>query len=227
MECESIHDIETRFTAITNELKCFGELVSLSKQVRKILRVLPKSWESKIDAITESKNLRTLTMDVRIRILQTHELNKQHDMAKWEGKKDKTLALQTFHSDDKVNGIDMAYLTRRFNKIIWKNPSFSRKGNAGRSQGIAELYHQCGKPGHYVRECPYGKAEGSKFVKDRRKDQVSQKFRMKVATDRIVMKALGYGETAAVTLMMKNSLRTHPCLLWNMMMKSLKACLHS
>lgn len=76
LEGKSIHDMETRFSAITNELKCMGEPVTQSKQVRKILRVLPKSWESKVDAITESKNLKTLTMDVLIAILQTHELNK-------------------------------------------------------------------------------------------------------------------------------------------------------
>lgn len=43
MEGESIHDMQTRFSAITNELKCLGEPISQSKQVRNILRVLTKS----------------------------------------------------------------------------------------------------------------------------------------------------------------------------------------
>ena len=42
-EGESIHDMQTRFSSITNELRCLGEPIPTSKQVRKILRVLPKS----------------------------------------------------------------------------------------------------------------------------------------------------------------------------------------
>lgn len=94
-EGETIQDLETRFLAITNELKYLGEPINQSKHVRKILRVLPKSWESKVDSITESKDLKTLKIDVLIGILRTHELNKKHDTAKREGKKDKTLVLKT------------------------------------------------------------------------------------------------------------------------------------
>lgn len=127
MEGESIHDMQTKFSAITNELKCLGEPISQSKQVRKIFRVLPNYWERKVDAITESKNLKTLIVDVLIGIPQTYELNKQYDTAKREGKKDKTLALKIDHSDEDIDGVNMAYLTKRFKKIIRKIHDFKKK----------------------------------------------------------------------------------------------------
>lgn len=51
------------FTLITNELKYLVEPISTSKQVRKVHRVLPNSRKSKVDTITEAKDLKTLTMD--------------------------------------------------------------------------------------------------------------------------------------------------------------------
>lgn len=54
-ERESIQEIHTRFTSITNELHCLGEVIPLYKKVRKFLGVLPKPWESKVDTITEAK----------------------------------------------------------------------------------------------------------------------------------------------------------------------------
>jgi len=39
-EAETIHEMNTRFTSITNELRCLGEPIQPSKQVRKILKVL-------------------------------------------------------------------------------------------------------------------------------------------------------------------------------------------
>nr|XP_033515022.1 uncharacterized protein LOC117279578 [Nicotiana tomentosiformis] len=54
---ESIQDMHTRFTPIINELHSLGEIIPRNKFVRKILSVLPSSWESKVNAITEAKDL--------------------------------------------------------------------------------------------------------------------------------------------------------------------------
>ncbi|XP_047267107.1 uncharacterized protein LOC124897776 [Capsicum annuum] len=76
-EEETIQEIHIRFTSITNELHCLGEVMILYKQVRKILDVLPKSWERKVYAMIEPRNIKTLTMDELIGNLKTHELKKQ------------------------------------------------------------------------------------------------------------------------------------------------------
>ncbi|XP_075083387.1 uncharacterized protein LOC142167129 [Nicotiana tabacum] len=60
---ESIQDMHTRFTSIINELHSLGETIPRNKLVRKILSVLPSSWESKVNAITEAKDLQILTID--------------------------------------------------------------------------------------------------------------------------------------------------------------------
>ncbi|XP_049406335.1 uncharacterized protein LOC125870004 [Solanum stenotomum] len=87
----TIHDMHTRFSSITNELRCLGEPIYPSKQVRKILRILPKSWASKVDAITKAKDLKVLMMDA---LKVTHEMNRNQDTSKKEVKKDKSLALK-------------------------------------------------------------------------------------------------------------------------------------
>jgi len=43
---ETIMDIYTRFTHITNELKSLGKTFSTEELVRKILRFLPRTWEA-------------------------------------------------------------------------------------------------------------------------------------------------------------------------------------
>ena len=85
---ETIHDMFTKLSSITNELRSLGEPISMTKQVRKVLRILPKSWQSKVDAITEAKDLKVLTMDALIGNLKTHKMNRNYDLSKKEAKKD-------------------------------------------------------------------------------------------------------------------------------------------
>ena len=66
----------------------------MSKQVRKVVRILSKSWESKVDAITEAKDLKVLTMDVLIGNLKTREMNRNYESSKKEAKKEKSLMLK-------------------------------------------------------------------------------------------------------------------------------------
>ena len=45
---ETIHEMHTRFNAIINEIYSLGEIIHNGKAVRKLLSVLPESWESKV-----------------------------------------------------------------------------------------------------------------------------------------------------------------------------------
>ena len=47
-------------------------------------------------------------------------------------KKDKPLALKATQSDDGEEEEDMAYLTRRFHKIVRKHGGFMKKGSTSR-----------------------------------------------------------------------------------------------
>ncbi|XP_070025768.1 uncharacterized protein [Nicotiana sylvestris] len=77
-EGETIQEMYTRFTILTNEPKSLGRIILEEDKVEKILtRVLPVSWESKISAIQKSKNITTLKLDELIGNLTTYELRRQ------------------------------------------------------------------------------------------------------------------------------------------------------
>ncbi|XP_070002780.1 uncharacterized protein [Nicotiana sylvestris] len=69
---ESVQDMHTRFTSIINELHSLGELIPRNKLVRKILSILPNSWEIKVNVITKEKDLQELTIDELVRNLKTY-----------------------------------------------------------------------------------------------------------------------------------------------------------
>ncbi|XP_075076493.1 uncharacterized protein LOC142163139 [Nicotiana tabacum] len=88
---ESIQDMHTRFTSIINKLHSLGEVIPKNKLVRKILSILPSSWESKVNTITKAKDLQELTIHELVGNLKTYEMKRKIG-------KDR----------------DMAYLTKRF-----------------------------------------------------------------------------------------------------------------
>ncbi|XP_075101792.1 uncharacterized protein LOC142177221 [Nicotiana tabacum] len=68
---ESMQDMHTSFTSIINELHSLGETIPRNKLVKKILSILPSSCKSKVSAITETKDLQTLTIDELVGNLKT------------------------------------------------------------------------------------------------------------------------------------------------------------
>ncbi|XP_070015919.1 uncharacterized protein [Nicotiana sylvestris] len=55
---ESIQDMHTRFTSIIKELHSLGEFIPMNKIVRKILSILPSSWESKVMLLLKQRTCR-------------------------------------------------------------------------------------------------------------------------------------------------------------------------
>ncbi|XP_075099433.1 uncharacterized protein LOC142176210 [Nicotiana tabacum] len=68
---ESVQEMHTWFTSIINELHSLGKTIPKNKLVRKILSGLPSSWESKVNAITEAKDVHELTIDELVSNLKT------------------------------------------------------------------------------------------------------------------------------------------------------------
>ncbi|XP_059283662.1 uncharacterized protein LOC132037205 [Lycium ferocissimum] len=61
----------------------------------------------------------------------------------------------------------MTYLTRRFHKIIKKNGGFTKTGSSRRNfRGNDNCCHKCGKPGHFMKDCPQNKRFKRKEVTD-------------------------------------------------------------
>ncbi|XP_070038599.1 uncharacterized protein [Nicotiana tomentosiformis] len=151
---ELIQDMHTHFTFIINELYSLGETIPRNKLVRKILSVLPSSWESKVNAITEAKDLQTLTVDELVGNLKTYEMKKKKkkDNERREPKREKNLVLKTNNNDLSGEDGDMAYLTRRFQKMVRKNGGIPKRENSSKPK-YYDLCHKYGKPGHFIKEC--------------------------------------------------------------------------
>ena len=71
---ESISDMFSRLTILTNGLKSLGKSYSEYEIVRKILKSLTSAWHTKATVIEESRNLSSITMDELIGSLMTYEL---------------------------------------------------------------------------------------------------------------------------------------------------------
>ncbi|XP_015060475.1 uncharacterized protein LOC107006436 [Solanum pennellii] len=202
-EGETIHDMFTKLSSITNELRSLGEPISMTKQVRKVLRILPKSWESKVDAITEAKDLKVLTMDALIGNLKTHEMNRNYDLSKKEAKKDKSLMLKYKSDEDSSDDDDMAYLISRFQKIVRRNKIYKKGTNGTRNAAQGDTCYKCGKSGHFIRECPLLKNENKEHQKHRgdkenRRDLVPGNRDRKAAADMVVKRALAaWGDSSS------------------------------
>jgi len=60
---ETVMEMFTHFTHITNELKSLGQSFTTEELARIILRFLPQSWEAKLMAIQEAKNMNKISLD--------------------------------------------------------------------------------------------------------------------------------------------------------------------
>ncbi|XP_070009605.1 COP1-interactive protein 1-like [Nicotiana sylvestris] len=125
---ESIQDMHTRFTSIINELHSLGDVIPRNKLVRKILSVLPGSWKSKVNVITDAKDLQTLTMDELIGNLKIYEMKIKKDNKRRDPKKQKNLVLKAESSDSSDEDSDMAYLTKRFQKMEQYKQNLDKAG---------------------------------------------------------------------------------------------------
>jgi len=122
-------------------------------------------------------------------------MNKNQDISKKEAKKDKSLVLKITPGETSSEEDDMAYLTKRFQKVVRKYGGFRKRGNPRRVASASDLCHKCGKAGHFIRDCPMLKAENKEYQrpgseKDKRRDLVPEKNARKAAADYVVKKAL-------------------------------------
>ncbi|XP_070011353.1 uncharacterized protein [Nicotiana sylvestris] len=185
---ESIQDMHTRFTSIINELHSLGEIIPRNKLVRKILSILPNSWESKVNAITEARDLQELTIDELVGNLKTYEMKRKIDNARREPKKEKNLILKAESNDSSEEDNDIAYLTKIFQKMIKRNGGILRRGNSSKPKNY-NLYHKFGKSGHFIKDFPFLKQEYSKYNPekvDKRNPVPDKDFKRKRSADNVV-----------------------------------------
>ncbi|XP_070034239.1 uncharacterized protein [Nicotiana tomentosiformis] len=176
-EGETIQDMYTRFTTLTNELKSLGRIISEEDRVEMILtRVLPVTWESKITAIHESKNIVTLRLDQCFK-----RRGRKAGRFTYASAGQMSLALRITEGSD-LEEDEMAMITKDFKKYLMRGKGSSRSGSYNKPRVSAkqtnEGCYKYGKTDHHIKNCPQWEIEWKKErakLKNRKKEQVHPK----------------------------------------------------
>lgn len=110
-------------------------------------------------------------MDALIGNLKTHEMTQSYDQSKKEAKKDKSLMLKHRFEEGSSEDDDMAYLIKRFQKIMRKNKGFRKGSNVLRTATPNATCHKCGNTRHFINDCPSLKAENREYQRPRGKKE--------------------------------------------------------
>ena len=76
-ENESIDDMITKFTKITNNLSSLGDAIDNDQKVRKVIRALSPTWEVKATTLKELNEKEEMDLIVLIGNLKTHEMERK------------------------------------------------------------------------------------------------------------------------------------------------------
>nr|GEZ08408.1 retrovirus-related Pol polyprotein from transposon TNT 1-94 [Tanacetum cinerariifolium] len=173
-EAEGVSDYNTRVQTVVNQLKRNGENLPDSRIIEKILRSLNKKFENVVCVIEEAKDLEELTIEELAGSLEAHEQSKNR---KKQESLDEALQTKATIKEEK------ALYAQRNNYIRGNNTKGcntnrgrgrgrddshqerqqssyqrSRGRGHGRGRGEHEFHpnvdcYNCGKHGHYVKDC--------------------------------------------------------------------------
>ena len=170
LQHDTIANMYTRFTTITNGLNSLGKVLTQKDMVTKILRSLTKAYQGKVVAIQEAKDLSTLPLEELIGSLMNHEIfmNAQEE-EEVDKKKKNTIAFKsTSHDDSEASEDgdsdmeDITLLTKNFKKFLKFKKNANRFYNGSNSRESSRkddqiTCYECKKPGHMKTDCPLRK----------------------------------------------------------------------
>ncbi|XP_028094225.1 uncharacterized protein LOC114294300 [Camellia sinensis] len=123
---ENISQIFTCITDIINNLKSLRKTYTNAKIVRKMLRSLPKNWETKVISVIEAMDISTLNLDELMGSLLTYELIMQEGEEQKDKNKKKGIAFKSTSKfqDEEEDALEedeeMAFITKRFKRFMKK-----------------------------------------------------------------------------------------------------------
>ena len=163
---ESIAEVQKRFTHVINHLMSLGKTFDKEELNIKILKWLNRTWQRKITAISESKDLTSLTTasfgKLRELELEMNRLNVQES----EDKHVRSIALKVAKHKSKQDSSDeseeenLSLLSKKFNRFLKRNrnkeTNKERYGNKKTSDFISNNYtcFGCSEQGHIKVDCP-------------------------------------------------------------------------
>ncbi|XP_019150173.1 PREDICTED: uncharacterized protein LOC109146979 [Ipomoea nil] len=155
---ETIMDMELRFTRLMGDLTDLGKELAEKERNLKILRGLPKSWEMKVIAMRDSRDMKTMSTAKIFSDLKAYEF--EHEPKDAEESETRNVALVANQSASTSNRKMKRFM--RKNNFQDSHRSGPRKQHESSPQtSKAEtsdsqlLCYNCQKPGHFKANCPH------------------------------------------------------------------------
>jgi len=125
---ESIAEVQKRFTHIINHLMSLGKTFDKEELNIKILKCLDRSWQPKVTAISESKDLTSLTTASLFGKLREHELEiNRLNVQESEDKHVRSIALKAAKQKSKQESSgeseekNLSLLSKKFSRFLKRN----------------------------------------------------------------------------------------------------------
>ena len=133
------------------------------------MSVLPESWESKVEEITEAHELEKLDMDEFIGNQITYKLKKNQEKEISNKRKEKNPTLKTTTSED-FEDENIALMAKRFSQLLKRGQTFKKRSPQKNVENSREQFcHKCGSPDHFIKFCPLWALEYKKKTQKRQK----------------------------------------------------------
>ena len=151
----------------------------------KILKFLDRTWQPKVTAISESKDLTSMTTASLFGKLREHELEMNRLVVQEsEDKHSKGIALKACNhkqqQDSSENDEDTtSLLSRKFNKFLKKKSQASKRYNSIKPNDFNLNKYTCygyGEQGHIKAECPNNESKDKADFKSEKKGKAKKAY---------------------------------------------------
>nr|KYP31470.1 hypothetical protein KK1_048206 [Cajanus cajan] len=168
---ESISIFQKRFIHLINHLVDLSRKFEEEELNLKVLQCLDRSWQAKVTAIEESKDLTSLTLATLFGKLREHEqklhIFEEDEQQEKKGKgvslralksvKGKKVCEESSSEDSKTENFNL--LVKKFRKFLKqkRNSPYKFNKTTNKKEEASTSYYncfECGKPGHIKAECP-------------------------------------------------------------------------
>ena len=175
---ESICDVQKRFSHIVNLLMILGKMFDEEELNIKILKYLDRTWQPKVTAIFESKDLASMSVASLFGKLREHEIEMYRLVVQQrEDKHNKSIPLkackqQPNSSESEEDNISQ--LSRTFSKFLRKRQASKRYGLKKPNEFNSNKYTccGCGEQGHIKDECPNNEVKEREASKRRKREKL-------------------------------------------------------